>query len=352
MPIYFDNAATSHPKPQAVVDAVVAAMTHFNANPGRSGHTAALEAARQVLHAREALARLINAPDPMSVVFTLNCTDALNLAIKGILCLGDHVVTTQLEHNSVLRVLSELARRGRITLTLVPPRPDGFIDPSDIQGAMTPKTALIVCGQASNVTGAIQPVAAIGRLARERGVRFLVDGAQAAGSLPVDVQALQCDLYAFPGHKSLLGPQGTGGLYIREGVVLKPLREGGTGSASDSMLQPEELPERYESGTLNLPGIAGLGAACAFVSPKVEQIMIHERELTGALYEGPEIRGGPRGYRHLQYRGPVLLPGRGPAFRSGLRRARRSALRAGRASLFEHASTRRGPRQRRPREYL
>ncbi len=286
MPIYFDNAATSHPKPEAVVREALRAMTDYNANPGRSGHPAALAAARKVLETRERLAQLMNAPDPLRVAFCFNCTDALNLAIKGSMRVGDHVVATALEHNSVLRVLASLADRGRIALTILPPRPDGFVDPGDVAAALTPRTALIACTHASNVTGAIQPVAAVGDLARRKGVRCLIDGAQALGAMPVDVQALRCDLYAFPGHKSLLGPQGTGGLYIAEGVDLNPLREGGTGSSSDSLLQPRELPERYESGTVNLPGIAGLGAGCEYVLSHLSQIMMHERELTQALYEG------------------------------------------------------------------
>ena len=286
MSIYLDNAATSHPKPEAVIRAATDAMTVANANPGRSGHAAALAAARIVLDAREALTKLIGARDPMSVVHCFNCTDALNLAIKGSLHLGDHVIATALEHNSVLRPLCGLAARKRITLSLIEPRPDGFIDPEDVARAVTDKTALIACTQASNVTGAIQPVAAIGQVARRCGVRYLIDGAQALGAMPVDVNALGCDLYAFPGHKSLLGPQGTGGLYIRPGIRLNPLREGGTGSASDSVLQPEEPPERYESGTVNLPGIAGLGAGVKYVAARLSQIMMHERELTGALMEG------------------------------------------------------------------
>ncbi|MBE5772727.1 MAG: aminotransferase class V-fold PLP-dependent enzyme [Clostridiales bacterium] len=285
MNIYFDNAATSHPKPPSVIRAVNAALTDFNANPGRSGHAAALEAARHVLAAREVLARILGAEDPFCITHTFNCTDALNLAIKGVLRKGDHVVCTQLEHNSVLRVLGELEHRKRIYLTIVPPRPDGFIDPEDIRRALTPATRLIVCTHASNVTGAIQPVAAIGTIAREYGITYLIDGAQALGCLPVNVAALKCDLYAFPGHKSLLGPQGTGGLYIRKGLVLSTLREGGTGSSSDNMLQPSELPERYESGTVNLPGIAGLLAGAEYVHPRLDQIMIHERELTSALME-------------------------------------------------------------------
>lgn len=364
MPIYFDNAATSHPKPKAVLEAVARAMTDFNANPGRSGHPAALAAARAVLDTREKLAALLNAPDAMRVVHCFNCTDALNLAIKGSLRAGDHVVATALEHNSVLRVLAGLAARGRIDFTLVKPRPDGFIDPADVLDALTPRTTLIVCTHASNVTGAVQPVAAIGQLAREKGIRYLIDGAQALGGMPVDVQALNCDLYAFPGHKSLLGPQGTGGLYIRPGMTLFTLREGGTGSSSDRLLQPAELPERYESGTVNLPGIAGLGAGCGYVAEHLSQIMMRERELTQALWEGLNTMEGVALYspgREAERAGIVsfnvadlssdqaadLLSQRGFAVRGGLHCApeahrflgtlRRGAVRAslGHANTFE-----------------
>ena len=286
MPIYLDNAATSHPKPESVLRAVRRALTEFNANPGRSGHAAAIEAARVVLCAREALAALLGAEDAMRVVHCFNCTDALNLAIKGSLKAGDHVLATALEHNSVLRVLGTLAARRRIRYTLVPPRPDGFVDPADIRAAANGKTALIVCTHASNVTGAIQPVAAVGQVARSLGVRYLIDGAQALGAMPVNVNALGCQLYAFPGHKSLLGPQGTGGLYIAPGITLIPCREGGTGTESANPLQPAEPPERFEAGTVNLPGIAGLGAGCEVVSGNLAGIMMHERELTSALYEG------------------------------------------------------------------
>lgn len=303
MSIYLDNAATSHPKPEAVIRAATDAMTVANANPGRSGHAAALAAARIVLDAREALTKLIGARDPMSVVHCFNCTDALNLAIKGSLRVGDHVIATQLEHNSVLRPLHALAVRERITLTLVPPRPDGFVDPDDIRDALTPRTALIACTHASNVTGAIQPVAAIGQVAKAAGVRCLVDGAQALGGMPVNVTALGCDLYAFPGHKSLLGPQGTGGLYIAPGLRLNPLREGGTGTDSHSLLQPGTLPERYESGTVNLHGIAGLAAGCDYVAPKLSQIMMHERELTQALFDGLAAMEGVTLYSPAQEAG-------------------------------------------------
>ena len=292
MNIYFDNAATSSPKPPEVLERVSAALTEFNANPGRSGHSVALSAAREVFSARERLASLMNAGEETNIAFAFNCTDALNLAIKGALRYGDHVITTQLEHNSVLRPINALAARGRISLSIVSPRADGFVDPEDIRASIRKNTRLIAVTHASNVTGAIQPVAAIGELARREGILYLIDGAQAIGATPVNVRALSCDLYAFPGHKSLLGPMGTGGLYIRPGVVLRTLREGGTGTDSESMLQPDERPERYESGTLNLPGIAGLGAGCAFVAKRVSAIMSHERELTGALYEGlSAIRG-------------------------------------------------------------
>ena len=303
MQIYFDNAATSHPKPYCVVQAVKRALTEANANPGRSGHRAAIEAGRIVLDCRERLATLLGAGDAMRVVHCFNCTDALNLAIKGSLHVGDHVVATCLEHNSVLRVLSALAQRGRITLTLVSPGPDGFMDPEDVRGTLTPATALIVCTHASNVTGAIQPVAAIGQVAKAAGVRYLIDGAQALGGMPVDVKALGCDLYAFPGHKSLLGPQGTGGLYIAPGIRLNPLREGGTGTDSHSLLQPETLPEGYESGTVNLPGIAGLAAGCEYVASRLSQIMMQERELTQALYEGLNAMDGVTLYSPAQEAG-------------------------------------------------
>jgi len=286
MQIYFDNAATSSPKPEAVIQEMTRAMREYNANPGRSGHEAALKAAHCIYETRRALADFLHAEDSSCVSFHLNCTDALNLGIKGVLSQGDHVISTMLEHNSVLRVLSGLSRSGMITLTLVNPRPDGFVDPSDIQKSLRRNTRLIVMTHASNVTGAIQPVAAVGRIAQQHGIRFLVDGAQVLGAFPVSIADLQCSMYAFPGHKSLLGPQGTGGLYIQSGLKLNTLREGGTGTDSDHMLQPDDVPERYESGTLNTPGIAGLRRGVEFVSGRLSQIIMHERELCSALQEG------------------------------------------------------------------
>jgi len=290
--IYFDNAATSHPKPQAAIDEMLRALTAYNANPGRSGHEAAIEAARCVYDCRESIARLIGAETSDSISFSFNCTDALNLAIKGSLHAGDHVISTMLEHNSVLRPLSGLAARKQISLTLLSPKPDGQIDPNDILRALKPNTKLIAVTHASNVTGAIQPVAAIGSIAKERGIPYLIDGAQALGGMPVSMQKLNCTFYAFPGHKSLLGPQGTGGLYIRRGIKINPLREGGTGTESDSMQQPNDPPERYESGTLNLPGIAALHRSTEYVEKNLASIMMHERELTTQLYEGMKSMPG------------------------------------------------------------
>lgn len=284
--IYLDNAATSHPKPAVVVDAVVDALTAHNANPGRSGHARALAAARIVLESRERLASLLGASDPLSIIHCFNCTDALNLAIKGVLRLGDHVITSMAEHNSVLRVLTELRERRQIELTLLPTDTEGVLDPEAVRSALTPRTRLVVLTQASNVSGALQPVAEVGALCAREGILFLVDGAQVLGAMPVNVEAMGCHLYAFPGHKGLLGPQGSGGLYIRPGLTLNTIREGGTGASSDSMRQNAEGPERYESGTLNLPGVAGLSAGAQYVSKRLGEIAAHERSLTDHLLRG------------------------------------------------------------------
>ena len=285
MEIYLDNAATSHPKPQSVIDAVHRALTDDNGNPGRSGHQRALRGGRILLEARESLKRLLNAPNDGHVVFCFNCTDALNTAIKGSLRVGDHVVATMMEHNSVLRVLRELERNGLVSLTLLTPDESGTIPPQAFEAALTPRTTLAISTHASNVTGAIQPVAAIGEAMKRHGVRYLIDGAQVVGHVPVDVQALRCSLYAFPGHKGLLGPQGTGGLYIAPNTPLRSFREGGTGSSSENMFQPTELPESMEAGTVNLPGITGLRAGVETVSANQAAILEKERGLTQAVYD-------------------------------------------------------------------
>lgn len=288
--VYLDNAATSHPKPPEVLRAVNEAMTAANANPGRSGHKRALRAAREVLACRQAVGNLLHAEETMSVVFAFNCTDALNLAIKGVCRHGGHVVSTMLEHNSVLRVLEELRISAGLEYTLLSPDANGIIEPDTVRKAIRPDTVLIEATHASNVTGAIQPVSEIGKIAESAGIPFLVDGAQAIGTLPVSVEEIGCSLYAFPGHKAIGGPQGTGGLYIRPGTSLFPLREGGTGTDSESIRQPQELPERYEAGTLNLPGIAGLRAGAEHALQD-SGALFRERELTELLLGGLKALG-------------------------------------------------------------
>ncbi|MBQ2834566.1 MAG: aminotransferase class V-fold PLP-dependent enzyme [Clostridia bacterium] len=258
--IYLDNAATSWPKPREVVQAMARSLEECGANPGRGGHTLSLAAGRIVEGCREALAQLLGEEDASRIVFTQNATDALNTAIHGVVRTGDHVVSTLLEHNSVLRPLSELSRSGAITLTLVAPDSRGIIRAEDVERALLPGTKLMVMTQMSNILGVEQDVAAVGAVCRRHGVLLLVDAAQTAGHLPLAPLRWGASMLALPGHKGLLGPHGTGALWIRRGVRVAPLRQGGTGSSSESMYQPEEMPDLLESGTLNLPGIAGLSA--------------------------------------------------------------------------------------------
>lgn len=262
--IYLDNAATSFPKPRCTTEAMVSALTECGANPGRAGHNLAMEAGRIMETCREELAQMLGEEDSSRVAFALNATDALNMAIHGVLRSGDHVVSTLIEHNSVLRPLSELSRSGVITLTLVPPDSRGYIHAQDMERALTPRTRLVVMTHMSNVLGAEQDVAAVGAMCRRRGVLFLVDCAQTAGHLPLCPKAWGCSMLAMPGHKGLLGPHGTGALWAAPGVTIAPLRQGGTGSASESMFQPRMMPDVLESGTQNLPGTAGLLAGMRF----------------------------------------------------------------------------------------
>lgn len=269
--IYLDNAATSFPKPRCTVQAMTEALEKSGANPGRAGHRLSLEAGRIVEACRQSLAEMLGETDASRVAFAQNTTDALNMAIHGAVRTGDHVVSTLIEHNSVLRPLSELARSGVITLTLVPPDADGRIHARDIEHALTARTRLAAMTHMSNVLGLEQNVAAVGAVCRRRGVLILVDAAQTAGHLPLEPKKWGCDMLAMPGHKGLLGPHGTGALWVRAGVTLAPLRQGGTGSASESMFQPRIMPDSLESGTLNLPGIAGLRAGMQFA-------LAHRRE--------------------------------------------------------------------------
>lgn len=258
--IYLDNAATSFPKPRETALAMAEAITRCGANPGRSGHRLALAAGRIVEGCREAIAQMLGESDASRVVFCQNATDALNTAIHGVVRTGDHVITTLLEHNSVLRPLSELSRSGAITLTLVPPDAQGNIRAADIERAMLPNTRLVAMTHMSNVLGKAQDAAAVGAVCARHGALLLLDCAQTAGHIPLAPKQWGCHLLAMPGHKGLLGPHGTGALWIAPGVRVAPLRQGGTGSASESMFQPRMLPDSLESGTLNLPGIAGLHA--------------------------------------------------------------------------------------------
>jgi cysteine desulfurase family protein len=268
-------------------------MTHFlnevGANPGRSAHRLSVQSARAVYAAREAVAQLFNAPDPLRVVFGLNVTEALNLALRGLLRPGQHVVTSSMEHNSMMRPLRALERQG-VELTVVRCSPEGFLDPADVEAALRPNTRLIALNHASNVVGALLPVAEVGAIARRRGALLLVDAAQTGGAFPLDVQSDKIDLLGFTGHKSLYGPMGTGGLIVGERVDLarfEPLKRGGTGSRSEREEQPDFLPDAFESGTLNVVGLAGLEAGVRWLLERgVQTIRSHEEALTRRLLQG------------------------------------------------------------------
>jgi len=284
--IYLDNAATTWPKPETVPEAMTGCLREAGANPGRGGHRMSLAAGRIILETRELAAGMINAENPVRVVFTGNATESLNLALKGVLRPGDHIVTSGMEHNSITRPLHSLSALG-VEVTAVACDAAGHLDPDDVKAAVRKNTKMIALTHASNVVGTIMPVAEIGALARERGLICLVDAAQTMGYLDVDVQRMNIDLLAFPGHKSLYGPQGTGGLYIREGLNLTPLKEGGTGSGSELPVQPEVMPDRYESGTPNTVGLAGLGAGIKYIREQgLEKIRAHGQGLLTRLVDG------------------------------------------------------------------
>lgn len=276
--IYLDNAATSWPKPETVLKAMIRHQRTVGGSPGRSGHRLSIEAGRAVYAVRETLARLFGIADPLRIVLTKNATEALNIALLGLLKPGDHVITTGMEHNSVMRPLRFLADQG-VELTVVACSPRGELDPVDVRRALRPNTRAVVLTHASNVTGTIMPVREVAAIARERDVVTCIDAAQTAGVLPIDVEEMGIDLLAFTGHKSLFGPQGTGGLYIRKGLDerISPLMRGGTGSRSEFEEQPDFMPDKYEAGTPNAPGLAGLAAGAAFVLSKGPE-RIHARE--------------------------------------------------------------------------
>lgn len=292
--IYFDNAATSWPKPEVVGEAMTRFLREVGANPGRSGHALSIQAGRIVYDARERIARLFGHGDPMSVVFTKNATEALNVALQGSLAPGDHAITSVMEHNSVLRPLRFLEGRG-VSVTRVPCAADGSLDPADVARSISSRTRVIVLSHASNVVGTLCPIDEIGQLAAKHELLFCVDAAQSAGAVPIDMATMGVDLLAFTGHKSLYGPQGTGGLCIGERARgrLRPLLHGGTGSVSDSDLHPEFLPDCFEAGTLNAVGLAGLAAGVAFVEERgIESLRQHETAITALLIAGlREISG-------------------------------------------------------------
>lgn len=315
--IYLDNAATSFPKPEAVYQALDAFARHDLANPGRAGHKMALAAEHALDDCRHLLNQFFHGEGPERFIFTLNCTDALNMAFKGVLKEGDHVITTDLEHNSVSRPLRAMELAGRINLTRLAADKGGTVDPDAFKKAITPQTRLIAMTHGSNVLGTVQPIEAVGKIAREREVLFLVDAAQTAGVIPIDIQSACVDLLAFPGHKSLLGPTGTGALYVGPGAVVGAWREGGTGGDSSSETQPREYPYFLEGGTPNVLGVAGLAAGIKFVTERgLSKIHQHEVELTERLWKRLDEIGGYEvfGHRDMSKRvGTLSLRGDIPA---------------------------------------
>ena len=317
--IYLDNAATTFPKPKEVLDAALDAYARFGVNPGRSGYDLCLMAGELVAETRRELTRFFGGTDPDRLVFAYNATDALNLAIQGVLERGDHAVSTTIEHNSVIRPLNHMARERGVSVEYVPVASDGWVDPAEISRRLRRDTKLVVVNHGSNVIGTIQPVAEIGRACRERGVLLLVDAAQTAGVVGIDVERMGIDILAFTGHKSLLAPTGIGGLYVRAGVSIRPTRFGGTGVNSVDPYHLEEYPYRLEAGTGNVLGIAGLHFAQAYIAKRgIVSIYAHEMELFASLQGGlAGIEGVTlHGTTGLENRLPVLsftVAGRDPA---------------------------------------
>ena len=289
--IYLDNAATTMHKPKEVIDAVVEAMTSLG-NAGRGANEASLSAARIIYGAREKLCRFFNGEDPRQIVFTSNSTESLNIAVKGLLEPGDHVITTMLEHNSVLRPLYEMEKKG-VALTIIKADKKGRFSLEEMEAAIRPETKMIVCTNGSNLTGNYVDIGKVGEMAHRHDVLFVVDASQTAGVFPIDVRNMQVDVLCFTGHKGLLGPQGTGGMYVREGLAIRPLKSGGSGVQTYSKTHPREMPTALEAGTLNGHGIAGLRAAVEYIEKTgLDNIRAKEQELMWRFYEGvKEIPG-------------------------------------------------------------
>ncbi|WP_415876245.1 aminotransferase class V-fold PLP-dependent enzyme [Clostridium sp.] len=283
--MYLDNAATSFPKPLCVYDAVNDCLRNYCANPGRASHALSLQCELKIIECRENLAKLLNIDNPMRIIFTSNTTEGLNIAIKGVLHPGDHVITTMIEHNSVLRPLESLKKIG-VEITMLSVDSNGYVSLSEIKNSIKKNTKALVINQGSNVLGTIQDIESIGNFTKSIGILLIVDAAQTAGYADIDVKQMNIDLLAFPGHKSLFGIQGTGGLYISENLDIPPLKEGGTGSISDSLIQPDFMPDKMESGTLNTPGIVGLCEGVKFILSKgLINIRNHEISLLEHLTE-------------------------------------------------------------------
>lgn len=289
--IYLDNAATSWPKPPMVARAMSGVLMKLGGNPGRSGHKLSLCGGRIMERCREVLAEGFGAPAAENVIFTSGCTESLNLAIRGSLYRGDEVLVSHAEHNAVMRTLCEMEKAGSIRVKTLQPDHRGILLPETVEKAIGPGTALCVLCHASNVTGVIQPVKEISKVLHDHGIPLVLDGAQTAGVLPISMEELGVDMLALPGHKGLLGPHGTGALLLGKNAAPRPLLYGGTGSRSESMLQPDTLPDRYESGTPNLPGIAGLLAGARFALMHRAEIEDYERMLAGRIRSG--LRGMP-----------------------------------------------------------
>lgn len=308
MAIYLDHAATSFPKPPAVYQVILDVLRQVGGSPGRSDHRAAREASQIVQETREKIARLFAIPRAEQVIFTHNATEAINLGLKGLLSPKDHVLISSMEHNSVVRPLRRLEEMG-VKFSIIPCSREGYLDTSALKKGLQRKTKLIVLTHASNVTGTIFPIEEIGHFARSRGIFFMVDAAQTAGLVPIDVQKMKIDLLACPGHKSLYGPQGTGFLYVSQEIDLKPLLEGGTGTNSESDRQPKDMPFGLESGTLNTPGIAGLSTGISFIMKEgLKKIWHQESQLTKRLLEGLQKISGLKIYGSLkaEERMPVI----------------------------------------------
>lgn len=299
--IYLDHAATSWPKPPTVTEAVMHTMLHDAANPGRGSHAMAVRASRVLFEARKQLSKLFNIKNPNDIAFASNTTMSLNMAIKGFLKPGDHVIATSVEHNSVRRPLYYLEQTIGIEVTYVESDEKGNLNIDEVSKAIRSNTTLAIVNHSSNLLGTIMPVAEIAELTKKHGIKLLVDAAQSAGIIPVDVKAMGIDMLAFPGHKGLLGPQGTGGLYIDPELELVPLLHGGTGSQSEAREQPMVRPDRYEAGTQNTPGLAGLKAGVQHVlNETIESIHAKEWALTQRMIQGLQPLKG------IQLLGPEL----------------------------------------------